>query len=204
VGEVARSRRGRVLAKTTVKNAPTSRKSARRFTQAEKGKSKGEYYFSSYLETLIHLPIATDFDIEMADPEPVLPAAAAAIPIPDLDRLTAHLEEVERTMYEQTRWVEERLWEPLAQMSHMRATLRSLTSRLDNLEGYLGLQDGAQPIVLYNGAAYDQVENIPGGPSWRQEMGIVEAVGADKESSDVDAEHDKGEAGGPAEARPAQ
>jgi hypothetical protein len=107
-------------------------------------------------------------------------------------------------MYEQTRWVEETLWEPLAQMSHMRATLRSLTSRLDNLEGYLGLQDGAQPIVLYNGAAYDQVENIPGGPSWRREMGIVEAVGADEESSDADAEHDKGKAGGPAEARPAQ
>jgi hypothetical protein len=75
---------------------------------------------------------------------------------------------------------------------------------LDDLEGYLGLQDGAQPIVLYNGAAYNQVENIPGGPSWRQEMGIVEAVGADEELSDANAEHDKGEAGGPAEARPAQ
>jgi hypothetical protein len=88
VGEVARSRRGRVPAKTTVKNAPASRKKtslARRFTQAEKGKSKGEYYFSSYIETLIHLPIATDFDIEMADSKPVLPATAAAVPVPDLD-----------------------------------------------------------------------------------------------------------------------
>jgi hypothetical protein len=114
------------------------------------------------------------------------------------------LEEVEQMMYEKTRWVEEMLWEPLAQMSHMRATLRLLTSRVDDLEGYLGLQDNAQPIVLYNGAAYDQVENIPGGPSWRQEMGIVEAVGADEESSDANAEHDKGKAGGPAEARPAE
>jgi hypothetical protein len=93
-GEVARSRRGRVLAKTIVKNAPTSRKKtllARQFTQAKKGQSKGEYYFSSYIETLIHLPIATDFDIEMADPEPVPPAAATAVPVPDLDRLT-HLD----------------------------------------------------------------------------------------------------------------
>jgi hypothetical protein len=88
VGEVARLRGGRVPAKTTVKNAPASRKktsSARQFIQAEKGKSKGEYYFSSYIETLIHLPIATDFDIEMADPEPVPPATAAAVPVPDLD-----------------------------------------------------------------------------------------------------------------------
>jgi hypothetical protein len=86
VGEVARSRRSRVLAKTTVKNSPTSRKKtslARQFTQAKKGKSKGEYYFSSYIETFIHQPIATDFDIGMADPKPVLPAAAT--PIPDLD-----------------------------------------------------------------------------------------------------------------------
>jgi hypothetical protein len=98
VGGVARSRRGRVLAKTTVKNAPASRKKtllARWFIQAEKGKSKGEYHFSSYIETLMHLPITTDFDIEMANPKPVPPAAAAATPIPDLDRLTAHLEEVE-------------------------------------------------------------------------------------------------------------
>jgi hypothetical protein len=35
-------------------------------------------------------------------------------------------------------------------------------------------------------------------------MGIVKAVGANEESSDADAEHDKGEARGPAEARPAQ
>jgi hypothetical protein len=35
-------------------------------------------------------------------------------------------------------------------------------------------------------------------------MGIIEAVGANEESSDADAEHDKGEAGGPAEARPAE
>jgi hypothetical protein len=86
----------------------------------------------------------------------------------------------------------------------MQATLRLLTSSVDNLKGYLGLQDGAQPIVLYNRAAYNQVENIPGEPSWRREMGIIKAVGADEESSDANAEHDKGEAGGPAEARPAQ
>jgi hypothetical protein len=98
VGEVARLRRGRGLAKTKVKNTPTSRKKtllARKFTQAEKGKSKGEYYFSSYIEPLIHLPIATDVDIEMANPEPVPPAAAIPTSIPNLDRLTACLEEVE-------------------------------------------------------------------------------------------------------------
>ena len=122
----------------------------------------------------------------MGDPKP---AAAAAVPppapvpatstaVPDVDRLTARLQELDQTLYDQTMWVEDMLAQPFAQMSEMRATLRSLSSRLDDLEGYFGLQDGAQPIVLYNGSSYQQVHY----------MGIAEGVESDGEWSNADEE----------------
>lgn len=147
---------------------------------------------------LIHLPIATASDIEMADPD--ANPAAVAVAAPDLGPLTARLEGVEQTLYEQTKWVEDRLWEPLARMSEMRATLRSLSTRMNDLEAYLGLQEGAQPIVLYNGVSYSKVEKIPGGPSWIREMGIADAWEADEEAADADADHLEAEAKAPAEA----
>ena len=51
--------------------------------------------------------------------------------------------------------------------------MSSLSTRMDNLKVYLGLQNGTQPIALYNGSAtitYCTLE----GASWRQDRGLAE------------------------------
>ena len=87
----------------------------------------------------------------------------------------ARLEQLERDMYEQARWVEGTVFERLGPMEEMWDTLSSLSNRMDNLEAYLGLQAGAQPVVLYNGPSAWVTQTV-GGPSWRREQGLAERM----------------------------
>jgi hypothetical protein len=159
VGGVARPRKGKGPARRKVKKAESSsgdsgeEQSPRRFTQREKGKSKGEFSLSSFINPLTHIPIAIDVDIEMADPDPRPAPAPAAVPVanPSYRTLAWRLEQVEHDMYKQARWLESSIIEPLARMQEMQDALNALSNRMDNLEAYLGLQNGVQPIVLYNG-----------------------------------------------------
>ena len=85
-------------------------------------------------------------DIEMADPD--------AGPKATIASLEARLWKMDRDMYEQARWVEGSLCEPLQQMREIVETLTGLSRRMDNLEQYLGLQDSAQPLVLFDGVSH--------------------------------------------------
>src|SRR6202789_3885773 len=105
----------------------------------------------------------------MADPDPY--PAAADQPL----HYGSRLEQLERDMYEQARWVEGPVWERLGPMKKMGDTLHSLSTRMDQLEAYLGLQDGAQPIVLTNGTSAWVTQTL-GGPSWRREQGLGERM----------------------------
>ena len=78
-------------------------------------------------------------------------------------------------MYEQSRWVEDTVWESRSQIGEMCETLRSLSTRMDNLEAYLGLQDGAQPIAMYDGSATITYRTL-GGASWRRDRGLAERM----------------------------
>ena len=96
----------------------------------------------------------------MAIPDPY--PAAADQPL----HYGARLQQLERDMYEQARWVEGTIFEWLGPMEEMWDTLTSLSDRMDILEAYLGLQVGAQPVVLYNGPSAWVTQTV-GGPSWR-------------------------------------
>src|ERR1700679_3348799 len=105
----------------------------------------------------------------MADPDPY--PAAADQPL----HYGSRLEQLERDMYEQARWVEGTVWERLGPMKEMWDTLHSLSPRMDQLAAYLGLQDSAQPIVLTNGTSAWVTQTL-GGPSWRREQGLGERM----------------------------
>ena len=96
----------------------------------------------------------------MANPNPN--PAAADQPL----HYGAHLQQLEWDMYEQAQWVEGTIFEWLGPMEEMWDTLSSLSNQMDNLEAYLGLQAGAQPIVLYNGPSARGTQTVSG-PSWR-------------------------------------
>ena len=102
----------------------------------------------------------------MADPDLQPLATAAASHNAATSDLGARLEESEQSLYEQSRWVEDMVWESRSQIDEMCETLRSLSTRMDNLEAYLGLQDGAQPIAMYDGSATITYRTL-GGASWR-------------------------------------
>ena len=102
----------------------------------------------------------------MADPNPQPMAAAAPSHDATTCDLGAWLEELERSLYDQSRWVEGMVWEHRSQIDEMCETLSSLCTRMDNLEVYLGLQDGAQPIAMYDGPATITYRTL-GGASWR-------------------------------------
>ena len=87
---------------------------------------------------------------------------------------TTHVEQVKWDMYEQAQWVEGTLFKPLSQMKEISDTLSMLSRRMNNLEAYLGLQDGAQPIVLNNRLS-EHVYHLQGGPSWRGMTDRIEA-----------------------------
>ena len=89
-------------------------------------------------------------DIEMADPD----ASPDAGPDAPFASLEAHLWQIDRDMYEQAWWVKGSLCEPLQQMRKIAETLTGLSRRMDNLEQYLGLQDSAQPLVLFDGVSH--------------------------------------------------
>jgi len=116
----------------------------------------------------------------MADPEPQPMAAPApdadadADAAPNYAALEAHVEQVKQDMYEQARWVEGTCFKPLSQMKEILDTLNMLSTRMDNLEAYLGLQDSAQPIVLNNELS-EHIYHLQGGPSWRSMTNRMEA-----------------------------
>jgi len=93
---------------------------------------------------------------------------------PDYTSLEVHVEQVKWDMYKQAWWVEGTLFEPLSQIKEILDTLSMLSRRMDNLGAYLGLQDGAQPVVLNNGLS-EHVYHLQGGPSWRGMTNRMEA-----------------------------
>ena len=95
----------------------------------------------------------------MADPDASPDAAIAA--------LQARVQQLDQDMYEQAWWVESSLFDPLLQMRQMADTLTVLSRRMDNLEQYLGMQDGAQPLVLYDGIAHHTYYEDEAG-RWRE------------------------------------
>ena len=102
----------------------------------------------------------------MADPDAGPDAATAA--------LEARVQQLDQDMYEQARWVESSLFDPLLQMRQMADTLTVLSRRMDNLERYLGMQDGAQPLVLYDGIAHHTYYEDEAGRwrEWGRTLGI--------------------------------
>jgi hypothetical protein len=127
-------------------------------------------------------------DVDMADPYPTptptpapTPAPAPAptpIPSPAADRYTRladRLDQLERRfdacvdqvkegfhnlIVEQGQWIEDGVQEPLQGLQELWDRVAVLMRRITDLEEYLGLQDGAQTIVLNNGQSLEQVHHI--------------------------------------------
>jgi hypothetical protein len=99
------------------------------------------------------------------------------------DRFGTHLAQVQRhfedQIHEQARWIEGGVHESLQGLQLLWETVAVLTRRIEDLEGYLGWQDGAQAIVMYNGQSAERVHRIERG-MFREES--VEP-GADAEAT---------------------
>jgi hypothetical protein len=65
--------------------------------------------------------------------------------------LEARLDEVEWNMLEQRQWVEATLFDPFPQLRQTWNSIKTLAARLEDIEAYLGLLEGGQPVVLDNG-----------------------------------------------------
>jgi hypothetical protein len=117
----------------------------------------------------------------MADPIAILGAAPrTAADDPQANAFAAHLDAiadvlkawveaclgeaqhtVDSCMYDHAQWVEDVVQGPLLQIQELHESFEHMIEKLNTIKAYMGLQDGAQPLVLYNGVAYLTCAQVP-------------------------------------------